>query len=166
MTQVDLFFKTDDFVFSYRLAGILIKNGKVLLQKALNEVGYAFPGGHAAFPETNEETLKREFKEEIAADVSIKELKWVGEIFFPFQGKPCHQICLFYLVELQDESQTPMDGSFLARESFDGKIFDLEFAWISLSALDSITLYPPNAKALLQQLDGGVEHFVYREETT
>jgi ADP-ribose pyrophosphatase YjhB (NUDIX family) len=164
MQSRDIFFKLDDFIFSYRLAGILIKNGKVLLQKALNEVGYAFPGGQAAFPESNEQTLKREFLEEIAADVNIKDLKWVGEIFFPFQGKPCHQICLFYLVELQDDTQIPLEGSFLASESFDGKTFELEFAWISLSALDSITLYPPIAKELLQQLDGGVEHFVYREE--
>jgi len=163
MKPVDIFFKQDDFIFSYRLAGIILENGKVLLQKALNEVGYAFPGGHAAFPETNEQTLKREFMEEIAADVSIKELKWVGEIYFPFQGKPCHQICLFYLVELQDESQIPMDGSFLARESFDGKTFDLEFAWISLSEIDSITLYPKVAKHLLGRLNDDVVHFISKE---
>ena len=164
MSQSDLFFKTDEFVFSYRLAGILIQNGKVLLQRTLEDHGYAFPGGHAAYPETNEETLKREFKEEIAADVLVKELKWVGEIFFPFLGKPCHQICLFYLVELQDESQIPLDGTFLASESFDGQTFDLEFSWIALSGLNSIILYPPIAKELMQKLDGGVEHFVYKEE--
>jgi 8-oxo-dGTP pyrophosphatase MutT (NUDIX family) len=162
MNQADLFFKTDDFSFSYRLAGILIKDGKVLLQRALDDEGYAFPGGHAVFPETNEETLKREFMEEISADVIVKELKWVGEIFFPFQGKPCHQICLFYLLDLQDESQIPLYGSFFASESFEGRTFDLEFTWISISELDSITLYPPTAKDLLHNLDEGVQHFVYK----
>jgi len=160
----DLFFKTDDFVFSYRLAGILVHNQKVLLHRTYNEIGYAFPGGHAAYPETNEQTLMREFKEEISANVRIKDLKWVGEIFFPFQGKPCHQICLFYLVELEDESQIPLEGSFLGNESFGDKAFVFEFSWIPLNKLDTIILYPPIAKQLLHNLEGGVEHFIYREE--
>jgi ADP-ribose pyrophosphatase YjhB (NUDIX family) len=163
MVSVDLLFKTDQFVFSYRLAGILIKNGKVLLQRTLNDAGYAFPGGHATFPETNEETLMREFKEEIDADILVKDLKWVGEIFFPWQGKPCQQICLYYRIDLVDDTQIPLDGSFIARESFDGRTFDLEFSWIAIDEIDTILLYPPIAKQLLLDLDGGVQHFVYRE---
>ena len=49
----DILFKTDDYVFSYRVAGILIRNSKVLLQKPTNDNGYAFPGGHVEFGETN-----------------------------------------------------------------------------------------------------------------
>ena len=30
---MDILFKTEDYVFSYRVAGICIQNGKVLLQK-------------------------------------------------------------------------------------------------------------------------------------
>ncbi len=163
MNHPDLFFKTENFVFSYRLAGVLIRNGKVLLHRTLKDPGYAFPGGHATFPESNEETLIREFKEEISADIVVKDLKWVGEIFFPWQGKPCQQICLFYQIDLLDETQVPQDGSFLARESFDGKTFDLEFSWVSMEEIDTILLYPPLAKQLLFNLDDGVQHFVYRE---
>ena len=61
----DLIFKTDDFVFSYRIAGILIHDGKILLQKPLNDDGYSLPGGHVAFNETSNVTLIREFKEHI-----------------------------------------------------------------------------------------------------
>ena len=53
----DILFKTDDYVFSYRAAGICIQNGMVLLQKPSNDEGYAFPGGHCALGETSEETL-------------------------------------------------------------------------------------------------------------
>ena len=42
----DIIFKTDDYVFSYRVGGVLIHNGKILLQKVPNDDGYAFPGGH------------------------------------------------------------------------------------------------------------------------
>jgi len=41
----DILFKTDDFVFSYRVAGLLIKNNKVLLQRPISDTGYAIPGG-------------------------------------------------------------------------------------------------------------------------
>ena len=53
----DILFKKDGFVFSYRVAGIAVHDGKVLLQKPTNEDFYAFPGGHVEFGETNEETL-------------------------------------------------------------------------------------------------------------
>jgi ADP-ribose pyrophosphatase YjhB (NUDIX family) len=47
----DILFKTDNYILSYRVAGICIQNGKVLLQKPTNDNGYAFPGGHVAFGE-------------------------------------------------------------------------------------------------------------------
>ena len=81
---MDILFKTEDYVFSYRVAGICIQNGKVLLQKPTNDTAYAFPGGHVEFGETNEQTLIREFQEEIGVDISVGDLKWVGEVFFPW----------------------------------------------------------------------------------
>ena len=62
----DILFKTDDWMFSYRVAGICVQNGKVLLQTTTGEDrSFAFPGGHVSFGETNEQTLIREFREEI-----------------------------------------------------------------------------------------------------
>ena len=108
---MDILFKTEDWVFSYRVAGICLQNGKVLLQKPTNDSAHAFPGGHVEFGETNEETLIREFKEEIGADIRVGELKWVAEAFFPWggKGKPCHQICLYYLVEILNP-EIPKEG--------------------------------------------------------
>ena len=47
--MADILFKTDDYVFSYRVGGLLIHNGKVLMHKLVGEDGYAFIGGHVAF---------------------------------------------------------------------------------------------------------------------
>ena len=58
----DILFKTDDYVFSYRVGGLLIRDGKVLMQKAVDNDGYALIGGHVAFGETTTETLAREYK--------------------------------------------------------------------------------------------------------
>lgn len=79
---MDILFKTEDFVFSYRVGGILIRDGKILLQKPKDD-DYAIIGGHVASFETTAETLKREFKEELHVDIEVEKLLAVGEIFFP-----------------------------------------------------------------------------------
>lgn len=140
----DLLFKTDEGVFSYRVAGICVKNGKVLLQTTTGEDrSFAFPGGHVSFGESNADTLIREFKEEIGADISVGELKWVAEVFFPWGNRPCHQICLYYLVEIQNP-EIPGEGVFLGKEHLEGRKFDLEFHWVPLEEARDLELYPTN----------------------
>lgn len=158
----DILFKTDDYVFSYRVAGICVRNGKVLLQKPTNDTAYAFPGGHVEFGETNAETLVREYKEEIGADITVRELKWVSELFFPWGDKPCHQICLYYMIDITSPD-IPTDGSFIAKEHLEGRNFDLEFHWVPINELDNIEVYPTNSAELMKKLDEGVQHFVYKE---
>ena len=87
----DISYSTDEYIFSYRPAGILVHESKILLQKPSNSNDYAFPGGQVAFSETNAETLIREFREEIGADIEVGELKWVQENIFPWGVKLCHQ---------------------------------------------------------------------------
>ena len=161
--MTDILFQNDAFVFSYRAAGICIQNGRVLLQRPRNDDGFAFPGGHVAFEETNEQTLIREFREEIGADIKVGALKWVGEIFFPWGSRPCHQICLYYMVEITG-GDVPEEGMFLGKEHFQNQNFELEFHWIPLDAVKNILLYPENCAELLRKIDFGVQHFVYREK--
>ena len=49
---MDILFKNDDFVFSYRVGGILIHDGKILLQRPKND-DYAIIGGHVVAMETS-----------------------------------------------------------------------------------------------------------------
>ncbi|GHU23729.1 NUDIX hydrolase [Spirochaetia bacterium] len=159
----DILFHTNNYIFSYRVAGILVCDDKVLLQKPENDEGFAFPGGHVAFGETNAETLRREFKEEIGADISVGELKWVAEIFFPWNKKPCHQICLYYLVYLNDDNKIQSFEKFIGKEQIEDRNFDIEFHWIPIDKIDEISIYPKDAALLLRHLDENVKHFIYRE---
>ena len=159
---MDILFRTAEHVFSYRVAGICLHNGKVLLQKPSNDTAFAFPGGHVAFGETNAQTLTREFQEELGAEILVGDLKWVGEIFFPWGNQPCHQICLYYIVDLKSKT-IPMEGMFVGNEQIEGRKFNLEFHWIPLTDLNRIEVYPTNVKALMDQLNHGVQHFIYRE---
>lgn len=159
----DILFKTDDYVFSYRVAGICIQNNLVLLQKPVNEDVFAFPGGHVSFNETNKETLQREFFEEIGEIIAVKQLKWIGEIFFPWNGKTCHQICLFYEVSLLAPN-IPLSGSFIGSETMDVASFDLEFHWVDIRDLHNIILYPTIAASLISKWDEGIHTFIERQE--
>ena len=154
--MADILFKTEDWVFSYRVAGICVRNECVLLQTTAEDDFYAFPGGHVAFGESNADTLTREFREEIGAEVRVGKLQWVAENFFPWGEKPCHQICKYFLVDIADE-HTPTEGIFRGRENH------LEFHWVPIADVGQLEIYPTNAKELLGKLEEGVQYFVYRE---
>jgi ADP-ribose pyrophosphatase YjhB (NUDIX family) len=160
----DILLKTNNYIFSYRVAGVIIQNNCILLQKPTNDDGYAFPGGHVEFGEANEQTLIREFDEEIGIKIKVQELKWVGEIFFLWGNKPCHQIFLYYDVILNGRKIIPLEGKFRGMEHTEDKNFFVEFYWIPLTEIGRIKLYPPNVVKYLENDDNLVKHFVYREE--
>lgn len=158
----DILIKDEKGVFSYRVAGICVRDGRVLLQTTTDDTAFAFPGGHVAFGETNAQTLVREFKEELGADIRVGELKWVAEVFFPWGNRQCHQICLYYMVEIVDDL-TPREGVFLGKEQMEGRKFDLEFHWVPLGWAGDYEIYPTQCRELLGKLGNGVQHFVYQE---
>ena len=158
----DILYKEQDFVFSYRVGGILIHEGKILLQKPLND-DYAIIGGHVSRMETTETTLKREFLEELHADIQVRELLAVGEIFFPWGSRPCHQISLYYLVELQGPSAIPLDGSFLGFDDLDNQRIDLEYCWMPLTQLPNLTVYPQELIPHILSGSNDVLHFISKQ---
>lgn len=158
----DLLFKTDHFIFSYRVAAIIRQNGRILLQREAGTEEYAFPGGHVAFGETNEETLVRELMEETGLQIQVRSLTWVGEIFFPWGTLPCHQICLFYESECAENLVSPEAFDSLEKRA-DGSS-KVIFEWMPLERVQSLTLYPEQAKEFLQDDSGKVRHFIDRQE--
>ena len=158
----DILYKEKDFVFSYRVGGILIHDGRILLQKPLHD-DYSIIGGHVAAMETTAETLKREFAEELHADVEVGEMMAVGEIFFPWGGRPCHQISLYYRVELTDPTAIPLRGSFFGYDDLDNQRINLEYCWISLEELASIRVYPQELVPHIVSGTGEILHFVSRQ---
>lgn len=161
--MADILFKTDDYIFSYRVGGVLIHKDKMLFQRVPGDDGYALIGGHVAFGETTAETLVREFKEEIRADIKVERLLMVGENFFPWGSRPCHQINLFYLVSLANETQIPLDGSFKAVDEFGNERIDLDMCWLPVKDIPNITVYPTEVKEHIIHIPNEIVHFVHRE---
>lgn len=161
--MADILFKTDEHIFSYRVGGLLIHNGKVLMQKAAGDDGYAFIGGHVAFGETTAETIVREFKEEIGADIRAERLIMVNENFFSWGDRPCQQINFYYLVSLLNEAQIPLDRDFKALDELGNERIELDMCWIPLEEVASKNIYPPNAKEFVVNVPDEIVYFVYKE---
>ena len=158
----DILFKTDSLIFSYRVGGILIHDGSILLQKPAND-GYAVIGGHVCGMETGDEALKREFMEELHVKIEIRKLTAVSEIFFPWGEKPCHQICLYYDIGLISQD-IPYEGAFHGFDESGGERTDLDFIWVPLKDLENVTaFYPAELIPYLTEPHDGIVHFVSRQ---
>ncbi len=163
MTCQDILIKLNNGLFGFRVAGIFRRCGMVLLQHPHGDPAYAFPGGHVTFGETSSQALIREMKEEICADVRPIRLVWVDETFWTWGSERCHQVGFYYLAELCDEAQIPLQGRFSLPDAPGIQRSHLEFAWTPLDELDALEVYPPEAKEKLKNLAGGCEHWVYVE---
>src|SRR5262245_16615293 len=91
--------------FHYRVAGVAVHENSVLLHRYEGEDFWTFPGGRAEFGETAEQTLKREMREEIGAEVEVVRLLWFVENFFTYQDKRYHEIGLYFLMRFPTGSK-------------------------------------------------------------
>lgn len=159
----DIIFPTSDFVFSLRVGGLLVQNGSVLLQKPKDD-DYAIIGGHVSALETTAEALKREYLEELHTEIEVDRLLAVGELFFPWGDKPCHQICLYYKISLVNPDSIPLDGIIHGYDEMENERFDLDYCWVSLEHLKSgVKVYPLELIPYIVNEPKEVIHFVSKE---
>lgn len=156
----DILFREPDFVFSYRVGGILERNGRILLQRPKGD-DFAIIGGHVSAMETAAEALVREYREELHVEVEVGRLLAVGEIFFPWGERRCHQVAFYYEVRLRD-GELP-DEPFRGYDELDNERVDLDFIWLPKEALRTVKVYPLELRPILLEGRGGVAHFVSRE---
>ncbi len=157
----DLLFKTEDFIFSYRVAGLL-RNGETILLQRYKE-DYTAIGGHVLGLETHEEALIREFKEELNLNIGVDHLVAVGENFFTWDGTPWHQICFYYNVHLEGENGFPMEGVIHGQDEWEDGVFDLDFCWISMNEIEKIHVIPKELVEILMKNEKQIMHFVSRQ---
>ena len=163
INKKDILYKDNEFIFSFRVGGILILNDKILLQKPKND-DYAIIGGHVCCLETSKETLKREFYEELHAKIEVDDLIAIGEIYFPWNDKPCHQICFYYKVSLCEENSIRTSGVFNGFDELDNQRVDLDFCWVKLEDLkNKIKLYPLELMPIILNDKKEIIHFISKQ---
>ena len=84
--------------------GLVINDNKILLIKKSGgpyDGKLDLPGGTIEFCERPEDALKREFKEEIGADITVKDFLGLEENIFTFNGKTGHELIFVYNVDVK-----------------------------------------------------------------
>lgn len=91
--------------------GLAIRDNKLLVSEGFDEVKnqtfYRCLGGGIEFFEKSDEALKREFLEEINANIKVKDFLGVSENRFTFNGKKGHEIIFLYSIEIADSDFKP-----------------------------------------------------------
>lgn len=93
---MDIKIKTENSEFKYRVAGVIVRNDKVLIQKIDDNPRLCLPGGHVEIGESSKEAVSRELSEELLAPVEVGEAFVIHENFFNAMNKQYHEICMYY----------------------------------------------------------------------
>ncbi len=142
--------------FNYRVGGIALHEGRVLIHRDPADTYWTPPGGRVEAGETAAEALKREMREETGFDVRPGRLLWIVENFFVWRGTPFHEILFYHLMEMpQAACAVPRFGG---REG----AIDLEFAWADPKA-PGVTILPGFLGAALPELPDAPAHIVVRD---
>jgi 8-oxo-dGTP pyrophosphatase MutT (NUDIX family) len=133
----------------------LVRHGdRILVEQGRDEVKdetfFRLLGGTVDFGEASADTVRRELREELGAEVDVDRLVATIENLFTYKGEAAHEICLVYACSLQDERLCALD-EWDAREETPGGVVIHPVSW---RAIDSFgpgggTLYPVELRELL-----------------
>lgn len=151
----DWIFQTDEFSCDLRVAAVLIRDGKIFVQRDDGGSEYALPGGHVKVGEMLEDALCREFAEETGVQIRVRRMLWSEECFWEWKGRLSHNISFYYLVDT-DDSAAIGDSGFVPQKDNSRVVM----GWLPIDELQNVTIYPDFLKTEIRHLDGGIKHFV------
>ncbi|MBN3553688.1 NUDIX hydrolase [Fictibacillus nanhaiensis] len=143
---MDAVFHVEHQVFNYRVAAVMIKEGRVLMHRAKAETNWSLPGGRVKLGEDAQTSLKREMKEELDVNVTVDGFLWTVENFFTYAEKEIHEVGLYF--KITENKALPLHNG----EEFTVLEADrLVFKWVPLEKLNEYVLYPQVVKEKLKK---------------
>lgn len=139
--------------------GVAIRDDRVLAIEGFDTTkGERFhrpPGGGIEFGETSEESLRREFREEL--DVELTAIAYLGalENLFTYEGQRGHEILFVYRVELADDERFSADT--VAGVESDGTPYQARWLALDDARNGSAILYPSGLVELVDATPGAAE---------
>jgi len=146
--------------FNFRVAGVFIEDGHVLLNWIAGMDVWFLPGGRAEVWETSEESLCREIREELGIPIHVERLLWVAENFWALGGRRVHELGLYYEATLPAGSPYSDKGAIYRGVTEAGD--PMLFRWFRLDALHGINLVPPFLRDGLPDLPRQTQHLIDR----
>ena len=145
--------------FNYRVAGICIDRGRLLLHRSDRDDFWSLPGGRCEFGEESKRALKRELEEELEEDAEVDVLRWTVENFYRWAGEEYHELAFYYDFSLPAESTLPAAAE---RRGRDGEL-ELRFRWFAADELGGLPVYPSFIPDYAFEKPAVCRHLVWRE---
>ena len=154
-----LTFKEDKGVFNYRVGGVFLNSGKILLHRSELDNFWSLPGGRCDLFENSQETILREMMEEIGVKVKIDRLLWIVENFFDYDSHKYHEIAFYYFLNFDKGSKYYIENSFNGLEDD----LKLEFKWFDINELTNLPIYPSFIKNKIKNISENIEHIIWKD---
>ena len=153
-------FETPQGQFNYRVAGVAIVDGHVLLHQAAGDGFWTLPGGRLEAMETARDALCREMLEETALAVSVSRLLWIVENFFTWGDRKVHELLLCFEMAVPDS--VDLQTEFRGTEDFRGTegTTELTFRWYPLDRLHTLRIEPAFLREALRNLPSSIAHVI------
>lgn len=147
--------------FNFRVAGIIIADGHVLICREDDDDYAMLPGGRVELGEDSRLSLTREIAEEIALPAEVGPMIATSESFYRREGEDFHELGFFYDVTLL--GQGPNGSSPWLERQDEGH--DLQFHWVPLAGdeLEKFNLLPRWLPEFLRKRPSAHAHVVYDE---
>jgi len=160
--RILLSFPVGGTCFNYRVAGIAVRDGHVLVCREDDDDYCMLPGGRVEMGEPSDVALLREMDEELVMPVAVGPLLFTSESFYGREGERFHELGFMYAIELPADVRPGGSQPFLVRED-EGHL--LQFSWLPLNgpALTDARLLPPWLPERLRGHGGTSEHVVFTE---
>ena len=146
--------------FNYRIVGVALHEGRVLIHQEVGEQFWTLPGGRCEILENARDTLARETVEELGVESRVGNLLWIVENFFEREERGWHELALYFEIAFPEgheihERSEPFKG---VEEGT-----DLTFQWVALEDLGDWNLVPEFLADKLSDLPVAPEHLIWSD---
>ncbi|MDY4609583.1 MAG: NUDIX domain-containing protein [Sphaerochaetaceae bacterium] len=160
---MDITFRTVEGRFNYRVAAIIVDDGRLLVMKDERSPYYYLPGGRVKMQEVARDAVLRELQEELGITATIVRPLWFNQSFFieDVNKEQYHEICMYYLVDISKTDIQNRGDCFSCMESRTNE--RQVFSWMPIEDVPQAYLYPEFIKerilrTLPDTLECTVEH--------
>lgn len=149
-------------LFTFRVAGVILHNDHLLVQRGVHDTYWALPGGRAEIGESSEQTIVREMQEEIDRTVRIARLLFTVESFFGFADYRAHELGFYYLLNM--DIPLPFHPDEIVHRVVDGPT-EVLFRWVpaTKAAFQAFDIRPAFLGSYMGKLPERVEHLIVDE---
>jgi 8-oxo-dGTP pyrophosphatase MutT (NUDIX family) len=134
---MDISFQADGAAFNYRVAAIIVNDGRLLVMQDEGILHDYLPGGRVHLGESAGAALLRELQEELDIPLPPHHLVFMAESFFTLEDTRYHEMALYHLMEAppellaRGEAFTRVEGSEVHH-----------FRWVKFEELRELSFFP------------------------